>query len=303
MIQQMSLIKQGLTSSKSENQAFARAQLTKLLCFFDAPATFSHVQASLLKLAGTVGTLISHRRSSSGNDVLAADLRSILSQLVSASTDAQISLADAAHENLDKLLARWPIQSTWGPLLDAADLPTEQFPRLMQIRFEERRVGSQLFVFQSMNGVYIGDRLTDNRSEDDDYRFHDIFHLAFAGIIGWSPVLRSILNVRRRSRPEVDEAQDGARAKIIEEGISNWVFAHGLRHDAFENIDSLDFSLLKTIGQMVKGYEADRLPPWMWERAILEGFRIFRYLREHRGGLVTADLEARRLQVEEIVSQ
>ena len=70
---------------------------------------------------------------------------------------------------------------------------------------------------------------------------------------------------------------------------------HGLRHDAFANVDSLDFALLKTIARMVKGYEVEIQAPWMWERAILEGFRIFRLLRAHRGGVVTADLNARSL--------
>ena len=110
-------------------------------------------------------------------------------------------------------------------------------------------------------------RSTFRRSGDfeaDDYRFHEVFHLAFAGILGWSPVLRSLLSLPRRSRPDFDEVQDGARAKITEEGISNWVFSHGLRHEAFEHVDSPDFALLKTIGQMVKGYEAETLMPWMW---------------------------------------
>ena len=31
-------------------------------------------------------------------------------------------------------------------------------------------------------------------------------------------------------------------------------------------------------------------PLWQWELAILEGFRIFREMRKHRGGTVTADL-------------
>lgn len=217
---------------------------------------------------------------------------------MSASTDAQISLAQAAHTNLDKLMDRWPIQRKWGNLLDAKDLPTEQFPRVMRVLFKEVRVGQRLYTYQSMNDVNIGDRLTDNSFEEDDYRFHDVFHLAFAGILGWSPVLRSLLGARRRSRPDVDEVQDGARAKITEEGISNWVFSHGLRHEAFEHVDSLDFALLKTIGQMVKGYEAESLMPWMWEQAILDGFRVFRFLRLHRGGLVTANLDRRCLSVE-----
>ena len=35
-----------------------------------------------------------------------------------------------------------------------------------------------------------------------------------------------------------------------------------------------------------------------YEQAILDGFRIFRFLRLHRGGLVTADLDRHCLSVE-----
>jgi NTP pyrophosphatase (non-canonical NTP hydrolase) len=265
---------------------------------FQEPASPSYVQSSLLELAGAVGTLVARARTLIPDETLAGDLSRIFVKFVSATADAQISLAEAAQANLDKVLARWPLRPAWGLLLDADYERSEQLPRVMRVRFEERRVGTKLYVFQSMNGVNIGDRLTDNRADEDDYRFHDVFHLAFAAILGWSPVLRSVLKVKRKSRPEIDEQQDGARAAITEEGIANWIFAHGLRHEAFEHVDSLDFALLKTIGQMVKNYEVEIRPPWMWERAILEGFRIFRLLRAHRGGLVVADLEERRLLFE-----
>jgi NTP pyrophosphatase (non-canonical NTP hydrolase) len=265
---------------------------------FHEPATPSYVQVSLLELAGTVGTLVARSRTLTVDQTLAEDLSKIFAHLVSASVDAQVSLAEAAQANLDKLLSRWPLRRSWGKLLDADDHQSEQFPREMRVRFAERCVGSKLFVFQSINNINIGDRLTDNSAAEDDYRFHDVFHLAFAAVLGWSPVLRTLLKVRRISRPEIDEQQDGARAKIAEEGISNWIFAHGLRHEAFEHVDSIDFALLKTIAQMVKGYEVDIRAPWMWEHAILEGFRVFRLLRTHRGGVVIADLERRRLSFE-----
>jgi NTP pyrophosphatase (non-canonical NTP hydrolase) len=265
---------------------------------FHEPATPSYVQISLLELAGTVGVLVARSRALTVDQALAGDLSKIFAHLVSASVDAQVNLADAAQANLDKVLSRWPLKRNWGKLLDADDHQSEQFPREMRVRFTERCVGSKLFVFQSINDVNIGDRLTDNSAAEDDYRFHDVFHLAFAAILGWSPVLRTLLKVRRISRPEVDEQQDGARAKIAEEGISNWIFAHGLRYQAFEHVDSIDFVLLKTIAQMVKGYEVEACTPWMWEHAILEGFRVFRLLRAHRGGVVIADLERRYLSFE-----
>lgn len=264
---------------------------------FHGPAEPSHVRSGLLALAGSVGALLRRQRSTTIGDGFALSLTEIFEQLVSASNDAQIDLGDAAIANLSKVLARWPIRRHWGDLLDAANDPTEQLPRLMRVRFEERQMDTRLYVYQSMNGVNIGDRLTDNRTQEDDYRFHDVFHLAFAGILGWSPVLRTLLKVRRKSQPDIDENQDGARAKITEEGISNWIFSHGLRHQAFEHVDSVDFNLLKTIGEMVKGYEVEQLQPWAWEYAILEAFRVFRFLRQHRGGVVTVNLNNRSLAV------
>lgn len=275
--------------------AHAFEELERQPALFQEPATLSHVQASLLALAQSVGFLIRLSQPPDGNEGLPHYMATIFAQLVTASNDAQVSLADAAHANLDKLLGRWPLQPAWGPLLDADEDAAERFPRLMRVRFEERCIDGRLYVLQSIDDVQIGNPLTDNSGVPDDYRFHDVFHLAFAAVLGWSPVLRSLLKVRRLGRPEFNEQQDGARAKITEEGISNWIFSHGLRHEAFANVDSLDFALLKTIAQMVKGYEVQVQPPWMWERAILEGFRVFRLLRESRGGVVTADLEARTL--------
>ncbi|GAB2823868.1 nucleoside triphosphate pyrophosphohydrolase family protein [Comamonas piscis] len=264
---------------------------------FHGPANSAHVRSGLLALAGSVGTLLRRSRSLDHGESIKSGLSEIFAQLVAASNDAQIDLGDAALANLSKVLSRWPIQRQWGDLLDAANDSTEQLPRQMLVRFEERQIEGRLYVCQSMNGVDIGDPLTDNRMLEDDYRFHDVFHLAFAGILGWSPVLRSLLKVRRENCPKTNKNQDGARAKITEEGIANWIFSHGLRHQAFEHIESVDFDLLKTIGEMVKGYEVERLPPWAWEYAILEAFRVFRFLRKHRGGILSVDMDNRCLKI------
>jgi hypothetical protein len=122
--------------------------------------------------------------------------------------------------------------------------------------------------------------------------------LAYAAILGWSPTLRSLFKVKRKSKPEIDENEDGARAGLIEEGISTWIFNHGVRHHDFRNVSSLDYALLKAVRELVKGYEVEKRPLWQWERAILEGFRIFRELRQHRGGTVIADLTTRSISFE-----
>jgi hypothetical protein len=143
--------------------------------------------------------------------------------------------------------------------------------------------------------VPVGDPLTDNRAEDDDYRFHDIFHLSFAAHLGWSPTLRRLLKVKRKSVPLVDEVQDGARAILIEEGIATWIFNHAQHLALFEGIETLDYGLLKSVRRFVSGYEAENCPLWLWEEAILNGYKVFREMRKHRSGLVSIDLIERKI--------
>ena len=42
-------------------------------------------------------------------------------------------------------------------------------------------------------------------------RFHDIFHLSYAAILGWSPTVRALLRCKRKSDPRVDEVEDGGK--------------------------------------------------------------------------------------------
>ncbi|MCY1459552.1 hypothetical protein D9M71_770360 [compost metagenome] len=41
---------------------------------------------------------------------------------------------------------------------------------------------------------------------------------------------------------------------------------------------------------MVKGYEVEQCKLWQWELAILDGFKMFRELRAHRGGSVVVNI-------------
>lgn len=261
---------------------------------FGSPRSSEIVERRLLALAGKVGLLLedySAGKVAANRDILSADLVEIFRAMLAAADDADVSLDAAARRNIIKTVGRWPAPPpVWGPLFDKDDCEDDQLPRRIEMVFKERTVGERQYVIQQCNGINIGDRLTDNRLEPDDYRFHDVFHLAYAAVLGWSPVLRALLKVKRKSRPEIDENEDGARAILIEEGISTWIFNHGVRHHDFRDVASLDYSLLKAVHELVKGYEVESRPLWQWERAIIEGFRIFRELRKHRGGTVTADL-------------
>jgi len=250
-------------------------------------------EAAVIALAGKAGLLLnefSAGKIGSDRDLLSAHLVNIFGALIQAATVADVDLLHAAQNNVRKINSRWPRTRQYTQLFDLDFSEAEQLPRKIEMHIVETHVAGRTCVIQLCNGVEIGSRLTDNKVVEDDYRFHDVFHLANAAILGWSPCLRALFQVKRKSRPEVDEAQDGARAILIEEGLSTLVFHHALRLNYFASIKSLDYPLLKAVQDFVTGYEVDQCPLWQWEQAILKGFDVFRKLRTHRRGVVTADL-------------
>lgn len=267
----------------------------------DAGAPTRLLEGRLLDVAGQVGALVNDQRAgnhSVDGALAVARLRSIMATVAVAAAEAGVTLADAAAANLQKTASRWPTtaQRVHTPLFDEGFPEEERLPRLLEVEvFERAGPSGGSWVFQRINGVNVGDRLTDNIREEDGYRFHDVFHYAYAAVLGWSPVLRSLLKLKRKSRPEIDEAEDGARASIIEEGVSTWVFGQGKRVGHFEGLGlgQMRYDLLKTVRQFAEGFEVYACPPWMWEEAILQGHDAFRFLLRERAALVTVDLERR----------
>ena len=262
------------------------------------PFAGSVFEQRLIGLAGKAGRLLDDvggNRIACNRDVLAAHLVEILRALVFAADEAGVDLDEAACRNVTKTLSRWlpPDQRTPPPLFDEDDDSEERLPRHIEMNIAERGSEKKRYVRLRCNGINIGERLTDNKAEEDDYRFHDVFHLAYASILGWSPITRALFKVKRKSKPKVDETQDGARAALVEEGISNWIFSHACHLNYFESITILDYHLLKAIQEQVKGYEVECCPLWLWEKAILEGYTVFRCLRAQRKGIVIADLNER----------
>lgn len=216
-----------------------------------------------------------------------------LSELAITCNEFKLKLEDVARANLIKINSRWPKKSSSYPTpFDINQEPHERFPSTLNITFIERNGPTKGYVVQVLNDVFIGDRLTDNSNEPDDYRFHDVFHLAYLTFLGWSPVLRGLLKRKRKSDPKIDENEDGARAMIIEEGIATWIFNQAKRQNFFFDgaQAKLDYGMLKQIKNMTTGYEVEKCQLWQWEKAIIEGFKIFRELKEHRGGTVMVNV-------------
>lgn len=247
---------------------------------------------ALQRVAGRAGSLVS-----SPGAALPA-LAGLLADFALLTHSLSLDLEQIARENVEKVRARWPGASpSPSKLFDSDSDENEQLPRILWVRFEERKVRSVAYAFISVNGVNVGDRLTDNSHESDDYRFHDVFHLAYAACLGWSPVLRALLKRKRKSSPTLDENEDGARAIIIEEAISTWMFNIGREHlFADVRLEKFPYSVLKQVQSLVKGYEVEACQPWEWANAILMGFDVFRILKRERGGYVVADLDARTIK-------
>ena len=157
-----------------------------------------------------------------------------------------------------------------------------------------------------LDGQRLGDDLTDNAYDEDGYRFHDVMHLALAAKLGWSPVLRKLMGRKRKSKQQLDQVEDGARAAIVEEAIINAIYAEGLRVASlavpalatgpvqlFTDSSDISFTFLKRLEMLAAGLEVADSNYWEWEDAILEGFAIFNRLRGAGRGTVSADLEHR----------
>lgn len=208
-----------------------------------------------------------------------------------------LGLDDIAVASLVKAADRW--KTTPGePLVFDENYPeSERLPRRAVFTFAPTTLpdGRAVIVLRC-DGQQIGDPLTDSSHISDDYRLHDVFHIACACMLGWSPVLRSLMRRKRKSDPYVDEAEDGGRAIAIEEGISALVFSYAARHDYLEGVTHLDNELLTTIGNMVSHLEVSARRAADWEQAILASFNAWRRLHATGGrGTLTADLLSRTL--------
>jgi NTP pyrophosphatase (non-canonical NTP hydrolase) len=267
-----------------------------------SPEPTAEFEHTLLRLAGEVGLLVTDHEAGrlAYSPVLPDRLSTITRTLIQAANEAGVTLEAAAVKNLAKIFDRWPRERVYPEPLDSSAEPDERLPRDLHVEIFERQVRGRTYVFQRCNGINIGDRLTDNAMRPDDYRFHDVFHFAYVAVLTWSPVIRALFRLKRKSAPKIDEAQDGARAILIEEGITTWIFGQAVNLNLFADMrpGDLPFDLLKHVRQFVAGYEAEQCPLWLWEEAILQGYAAFRFLREHRRGRLHIDMNNRRLSIE-----
>lgn len=208
--------------------------------------------------------------------------------------ESKIPLLEIAQKNLDKTYDRFiRLENQKLPRFDK-DFPVyERIPEEFSIKIIQLSNGKTRM---SWNDVFIGDPLSDNISNSDGYRYHDVFHFGFAAILHWSPTFRALIKRKRKSKKEIDEAQDSGRAIVVEEGLSAWIFAQAKKLNFFKDQNQISYDILKVIRQFVDGYEVEKVPLALWEHAILESYKVFRELKKHEGGIIECSKENREIK-------
>ena len=217
-------------------------------------------------------------------------LGDLLWYLSDVATEHGLTLEEVADFNLGKTGRQRQPEGTdrvTRKLFDDEFPPSERLPRQMEIFIEEESGAA----ITTIDGAKFGDPLTDNRDEDDGYRFHDIYHLSYASTLGWSPTLRALLRRKRKSDSRFDLVEDGGRAICIEEGIAAMVFSYAERRNFLEGAEGIKYDLLRTIKDMTSHLEVSARTEWDWEFAIVTGFDIWRQVKAKGGGRIHADLE------------
>src|SRR5205823_3866362 len=147
-------------------------------------------EADYFALGGAVGRLMSEFAAGRHWELDRPEFLFHLSRtfrlLVATANSSAVDLNFCAHNNLAKIASRWPKRKSYLEYFDIEFPEHEQLPRRIEVYFEEKTIKGNTYVLQRCNGINIGDRLTDNRVEQDDYRFHDVFHLAYAAFLAWS---------------------------------------------------------------------------------------------------------------------
>ena len=316
-----------------QREAFKTSQLAR-------GSSPQHLLAPILGLASETGSILDIYKKylrdaidlKANREYLKEELGDLMWYIATVATAADLKLEAIARSNLARTRDRYPTNlSEELARLQVFDLgysQQERFPRKVTIRFtEQRESGNVVAVLELVSaqpnafpkgpitvvehgeakkigfavGKQLGDTLTDNSRRADGYRYHDAIHLGFMAVLGWSPIMRTLLNVRRRSNEAVNEAEDGARAKYVEEGLSAVLAALSLRRLGFGGEITVDGDSINVAQAVTASLEVQKLPGWLWQRAISQGFTAMHALGENKGGYLLADLDKRTLTHKKIL--
>lgn len=245
--------------------------------------------------------MVNDTRSSKASSSTAANIHHAFQELANMVNAVGLTMASVAVASSKKIRSHWLEDAERPAARYDQNFPEyERLPRKFEVNFlelkhQDQGLPNELII--SIDGMHLGDRLTDNNHEIDGYRYHDIFHLSAASCLGWSPVFRRMLKKKRKSDARIDEVEDGARAAILEEAIVGQIFAYSRTKNYLENIKRVDADLIKLIQSLVQGYEVESAEPWEWQDYILKAMGIFREVRNGFTGKISFDAEQRSIEI------
>jgi NTP pyrophosphatase (non-canonical NTP hydrolase) len=271
--------------------------------------------APMLGLASETGSILNAYKKylrggielASNRELLSEELGDLLWYAAAIAAACGLDLEDIVQANLVRARDQYPGRCTEAgsedlPAFDAGYPAQERFPRRLVVAVTERVLASgrraaaltlvsaepdafpdgPVSISGKLRGFRVGgplgDPLTDNSRRMDAYRFHDAIHLGFMAVLGWSPAMRSLLRLKRKSSPEADECEDGARAIFAEEGLAAVLSRLAPSRTGFLNPASIDEDVIEVAKATATGLEAEVIPGWRWRAAIHQGFRAMQLL-------------------------
>lgn len=287
----------------------------------------------LMGLFAEVGSLAAHYRKHVRDgykidqlqSAIVEDLGDILWYVAAIATELRVKLSVVADKNISRVNDRYPIN---GPASDNDKMQdfekeflfVERFPRQWIFEFIEsdnnealKKVtvyireaverlddgsthtitseGSLASKFQLSKSF--GDSVDDNTYVDDAYRYHDALHIAFMAVLHWSPVVRGLTKIKRRSNKEFDRVEHGARARDLEEALSALLKEFSKKKNDFKDIRDIDTEVRDVIRLVVGTLEVKSVPIHKWATAIQTGFKLMKDLEQNKGGFLSVDLDER----------
>lgn len=295
------------------NEYQRRAMATDIL---PKNGTSADLVLPLLGIVGEVGELAAEwkkrTRDSAGyrafEESVREELGDALWYVAALAARVDLTLGDIAQANLEKAAGEFLANEPPRPhdLYDEDKHAHEQLPRRLVVRFDEhteiredREIGVVTLTVLNSEMAFrrMGDPIDDNSDIDDFYRYHDALHLGHMALLGWSPVIRAILDPKRKRKSveRLDRVEDGARAVAIEEGLAAAVFAEAADHSYFATTTRVPRDLLKSCMRATAHLEVRNRSIADWQQAILAGYNAFRFLVGHRSGVLVADMSTRTL--------
>lgn len=261
-----------------------------------------HYYLGYLGLAGESGSVLTTLKKllrdgegfGSFNERLKEELGDVLWYVSAIASHYNFSLDDIAKTNLEKTRDRFED-------VDLVNIPRfdqdyeERFPDSFIIEFTETQGDPFLEVSMKWGEKVLGDPLNDNAREPNNYRYHDVFHLGHIAFLGWSPVLRHLMQLKHKTDLIALNAEDRGRPQVVEEAVTLIVYNYAKGNKMLKDTDRIDTELLRTIQQIVSGLEVARVTANQWEKTIIESYRVFHQVLEKRGGKVLVSPKERKL--------